>query len=1424
VQAVLLGLAIGRPGYGQNSVELNSNCVVSVLNRNMQVADDGSWVLPDVPAGFGPVRARATCVQGGATLLGQSDLFTLAANQVINLPHVQLGNATGIPTGLTLTAPQTTLSNVGQTVQLSVTATYTSGNPQDVTGGSTGTVYRVSNSKLATVSADGLVTAVAPGTVLVQATNEGTQGLLLLQVGFSSSGGTLPQTPADLVAALSSIEVKPSTFVLTTSPVSPQASQQLQVLGLLNDGQTTIDLTSNQVWGTNYSSSDLTICNFGTPDGNVFAGNSGPCTITVRIAGFQATAAGRVIAFSPQPVSALNMPGYADGVDLNGSYAYVAAGPAGLQVVDVSNRSNPQIVGSISLPGNADDVQVAGNLAYVSAGTAGVQIVDVTNPLAPSVVSSISTGDEVRKTVVSGGIAYVANGASGIKTYNVASPAAPVGLGTLSLSGFTKGLDVDTSRGLLVAVGSGGLFTINVANPLSPVLMGSLNWGGDSRDVALQGNFAFVADINTSLTSIDISNPASPVMGTSTDLTLGGRLRDLTIRGNLEFGADVYFGKGVPIVDISTAPAMTPVAILYFSQNNEVNYVAGTGVVTDATYVYLTAGNDIFTEKPTAGSSQLYIGLYAPPQDTLGIPPTAAITSPANGSTAQWTCPITVNATDDVAVAYVDVIINGQVMATLSSAPYQYTYVIPAGVTSLTIGAQAGDFGGNVGTAQPVTVTAIPNTIPPTVTITSPADGSQVLQGQQISISVSASGNLPVSYVNILINGQVVATLPSSSSYYYAYTVPIGMTSVIVGAQAVDAVGNVGTAQPVTVTANPPLPATVTIVAPVDGSTVVQGRCLDIEVTATDNVTITEVDILVDGQVVFTATPSQPVADVTPGRTPSHARTRERCCEALLTSSASYSYVYQVPPNATTLVIGARALNSSGMTGTAQSVTITAAPEPLTMAQGTVTDSAGNPVGSANVVCEGKAATSAADGTFSVPSLHTVDGPLVCSAWATVGAVLVSGSSAAVAPVAGGATNVGAIALTALSSLGRDFWVAYPGLNCLGSEETISASVAIVSGGATANYTVTNAAASFSATGVVTPGSPAWVQLPDVAVCAQQTVEDAGTHITSDADVSVSLSYSQAPSESYLAIPTPALGTEYYGLSYEAPNGGNEDMLAVVATQNSTHVTITASCGTSTTATLDQGQTYNIQTNDVSGVHVVSDNPIAVVAGNPNGTYIPPTSNDSGALLEMMFPVGPLWGTEFYSAPLSLEQGTVYRVMAAVDGTTVTVDAGGGNVQTLQLDHGQFQELDFQNSTFSGVHFTSTSPTLLMQYGAGIASSGGQWGDPFAMQLVPVTSFAQSFAFYGPQNFSNYQSADWALIIAPVAAVGSVQLNGSAVAASSFAPLPGGQFVYAEVPVSTGQNVVTSTQPITVYSVGYLSYIPTGPTDPVSTYGAPTRF
>ena len=849
------------------AAQLNQNCVVAILNRTVQVDSNGNWVLPNIPAGFGLVRARATCVQNGITTFGQSALFSIQPNLMNGIPPITLGPTTPIPTSLTITATNTTLQNIGQTTQLTVTGSYASGPSQSLTSASTGTQYTVSNPAIATVSANGLVTAVSSGTAVIQAVNEGAQGIISIQValaGVSHGGipdtwaianhldptdpglpfedpdhdgltnlqefqmGTDPNNPdtdgdgltdgqevllyktnptlfstdgtgipdgievqtntlggtlsSKLSKALKSIAVTPSTFVLVVNSIQGQASQQLKVTGTLIDGKTTIDLTSTTT-GTNYQSSDLTICNFGAPDGNVFAGNGGTCTITVTNNGFTATATGTVSGFTPKALSFVAVPGFANGVAVNGNYAFIAAGSAGFQVVDVTNRSNPQIVASLSLQGNANDVRLLGNFAYVAAGSAGLVVIDVTNPLAPVLRGTISTGGNALDLVVQGTTAYVAN-STNLFIANVANPTlitpyASISPGPLAnlpirvpglpgtniapalpLTGVIQGVDVDPLRKLaVVAAGTAGVYVVDVSNPSAPAVLGSVSTG-DARDVAINGKYAFVADYVNSTTSVDISNPSTPVVRSHIiDPNLGGFLQDITISGNFALAADVKFFNGIPITDITDPTNLQARAILNFTQRDD----NGMGIAADGTYAYLVTEHNNVSKFGSSGDSRLYIGQYLALQDLKGIPPTVSIASPPSGSTVIQgsILPIILNAKDDVAVAAVNFLVNGNVVFTSTSYPYQFNYTVPTSISSLTLGATAVDLGGNVGTAQNITVNVIPD---PGTTVTgrvvdstnSPVSGATVTTLANLSTTTLANGTFSIPSVPTVLGNIVV--------------------------------------------------------------------------------------------------------------------------------------------------------------------------------------------------------------------------------------------------------------------------------------------------------------------------------------------------------------------------------------------------------------------------------------------------------------------------------------------------------------------------------------------------------------------------------------------------------------------------------------------------------------------------------------------
>src|SRR5262249_6825316 len=110
-------------------------------------------------------------------------------------------------------------------------------------------------------------------------------------------------------------------------------------------------------------------------------------------------------------------------------------------------------------------------------------------------------------------------------------------------------------------------------------------------------------------------------------------------------------------------------------------------------------------------TTRLFIGQYLALEDRNGVPPTVSITAPVNGASVIEGTKITahVNASDDVGVAAVTFLVNGEQVFVDTSEPYEYTFTVPSTAGTLIISATATDLGNNTSTAQDVTVSVVPD-------------------------------------------------------------------------------------------------------------------------------------------------------------------------------------------------------------------------------------------------------------------------------------------------------------------------------------------------------------------------------------------------------------------------------------------------------------------------------------------------------------------------------------------------------------------------------------------------------------------------------------------------------------------------------------------------------------------------------------------
>jgi hypothetical protein len=137
--------------------------------------------------------------------------------------------------------------------------------------------------------------------------------------------------------------------------------------------------------------------------------------------------------------------------------------------------------------------------------------------------------------------------------------------------------------------------------------------------------------------------------------------------------------------------------------------------------------------------------------------PEVTISSPAAGANLAGTVSLGADASDAVGVTGVELLVDGVVVATLSSPPWSFAWnSTDVANGSHQVGARAFDAAGNQGHATPVSVTVTNDLTPPTTAITTPGAGS-VVAGTTL-VTASASDDVGVTQVEFLLDGGVVAT------------------------------------------------------------------------------------------------------------------------------------------------------------------------------------------------------------------------------------------------------------------------------------------------------------------------------------------------------------------------------------------------------------------------------------------------------------------------------------------------------------------------------------------------------------------------------------------------------------------------------------------------------------------------------------------
>jgi hypothetical protein len=226
----------------------------------------------------------------------------------------------------------------------------------------------------------------------------------------------------------------------------------------------------------------------------------------------------------PQIVGQVATPGFANKVRIEGNFLFVADGPAGLTVVDVTDRTNPHVVKTVSTGGNALDVAVFGAFAFIANGNNGMAVVDITNERNPKAVTTFNPAgaiNDARGIDYADNRAYLADGANGLRIIDITIPAKPELL--LTINKDEKGNPINDAESVAMATvpfrtfamlsdGKNGLHAINVTDfrDIRERLFNSSAFAPTSADPgvekAFQNHFNLTLALRDPLTPFDRAN------------------------------------------------------------------------------------------------------------------------------------------------------------------------------------------------------------------------------------------------------------------------------------------------------------------------------------------------------------------------------------------------------------------------------------------------------------------------------------------------------------------------------------------------------------------------------------------------------------------------------------------------------------------------------------------------------------------------------------------------------------------------------------------------------------------------------------------------------------------------------------------------------------------------------------------------------
>ncbi len=304
-----------------------------------------------------------------------------------------------------------------------------------------------------------------------------------------------------------------------------------------------------------------------------------------------------------------------------------------------------------------------------------------------------------------------------------------------------------------------------------------------------------------------------------------------------------------------------------------------------------------------------------------------------------------------------------------------------------------------------------------------------------------------------------------------------------------------------------------------------------------------------------------------------------------------------------------------------------------------------------------------------------------------------------------------------------------------------------------------------------------------------EAIFDFGLKVVSDQPVNVYAYHHRLYfSEASMVLPIGRLGTDYTVLAHEDDLYGHPSEFVVLATSDSTEITLTPSVltqsfrppGVPFIIWLDEGQTFQLKAvGDLSGSRITVTDPdkaVAVFAGAQQGA-INCTMGADDHLYQQIEPLNA-WGTTYDIVPFKLRGGDQVRVVGGTDATEVNITGQS----SFTLDSAQVVDISITVPS----RITSSAPIGVGQFNDS-QSCNPAIGDPCYLHVQPADRVDQRAIWSAlsgagtPEHFVNVVAIGDA--VPPIVVLDGVNVSGQLV------PMSGAPEVYtAQFSITAGQH------------------------------------